>query len=167
MRRLKTRRAKAGLNISPTSCRMRTPCADIMLSPRGQQSALRADGAVQARAADPHYKRARRSGAQRQFALRRAVLAHVMPQSELTAESLPPVIDALLRIASRVSASPPCADADGLQLMLDQITQIHEERRDRSGRKKGQNRASCPLASASWHACFAPAARPTESSSPP
>ncbi len=95
-------------------------CADIMLSPRGQQFALRADGAVQARAADPLPQRARRSGAQRSIRSRRAVLAHVMPQSELTAESLPPAIDALWgsRAASAPAALP---DADGTQLVLDQI----------------------------------------------
>ena len=49
-------------------------------------------------------------------------LAHVMPQSELTAESLPPAIDALWAdrelLRQRLAALP---DADGTQLVLDQI----------------------------------------------
>ena len=49
-------------------------------------------------------------------------LAHVMPQSELTAESLPPAIDALWAdrelLRQRLAALP---DADGTQLVLNQI----------------------------------------------
>ena len=49
-------------------------------------------------------------------------LAHVMPQSELTAASLPPAIDALWAdrelLHQRLAALP---DADGTQLVLNQI----------------------------------------------
>lgn len=49
-------------------------------------------------------------------------LAHVMLQADLTAETLPPAIDALWEdralLTQRLSSLP---DADGTQLVLDQI----------------------------------------------
>ena len=49
-------------------------------------------------------------------------LAHVMAQSDLTAQSLPPALDALWEdralLTQRLSALP---DADGTKLVLDQI----------------------------------------------
>ena len=56
-------------------------------------------------------------------------LAHVMPQTELTAQSLPPALDALWAdrelLIQRMSALP---DADGTQSVLAQIHKYAKEK---------------------------------------
>ena len=96
-------------------------CADIMLSRAGSNSLSELMALCKPALLIPYHS-GRGDQVLNANSLKARGLAHVMPQSELTAESLPPAIDALWAdrelLRQRLAALP---DADGTQLVLDQI----------------------------------------------
>ena len=96
-------------------------CADIMLSRAGSNSLSELMALCKPALLIPYHS-GRGDQVLNANSLKARGLAHVMPQSELTAASLPPAIDALWAdrelLHQRLAALP---DADGTQLVLDQI----------------------------------------------
>ena len=96
-------------------------CADLLLSRAGSNS-LSELMALHKPALLIPYHSGRGDQVLNANSLKERGLAHVMLQADLTAESLPPAIDALWEdralLTQRLSALP---DADGTQLVLDQI----------------------------------------------
>lgn len=96
-------------------------CADIVLSRAGSNS-LSELMALRKPALLIPYHSGRGDQLLNANSLKARGLAHVMVQSELTAQSLPPALDALWEdralLTQRLSALP---DADGTKLVLDQI----------------------------------------------
>ena len=96
-------------------------CADIMLSRAGSNSLSELMALCKPALLIPYHS-GRGDQVLNANSLKARGLAHVMPQSELTAESPPPAIDALWAdrelLRQRLAALP---DADGTQLVLDQI----------------------------------------------
>ena len=96
-------------------------CADIMLSRAGSNSLSELMALCKPALLIPYHS-GRGDQVLNANSLKARGLAHVMPQSELTAEFLPPAIDALWAdrelLRQRLAALP---DADGTQLVLDQI----------------------------------------------
>lgn len=96
-------------------------CADIMLSRAGSNSLSELMALCKPALLIPYHS-GRGDQVLNANSLKARGLAHVMPQSELTAASLPPAIDALWAdrelLHQRLAALP---DADGTQLVLNQI----------------------------------------------
>ncbi len=98
-------------------------CADVLLSRAGANALCEIQALKKPALLIPYPKEVSRGDqVLNANSLKARGLAHVMPQSELTAESLPPAIDALWAdrelLRQRLAALP---DADGTQLVLDQI----------------------------------------------
>lgn len=104
-------------------------CADIVLSRAGSNS-LSELMALKKPALLIPYHSGRGDQLLNANSLKARGLAHVMVQSELNADSLPPAIDALWEeralLTQRLSALP---DADGTQLVLDQIHKYQKHRK--------------------------------------
>ncbi len=168
MRRLKTRRATGGLKYLSDELPDAFACADIMLSRAGSNSLSELMALCKPALLIPYHS-GRGDQVLNANSLKARGLAHVMPQSELTAESLPPAIDALG--GSRAAASAPRRPAGrGRHAARSRPdSQIHEENKGSLWKNKRAGSLSMSARVSELGACFPPAGfgpRPTSSSPP-